>query len=72
MAASKRIKGVSSFTKQLLGEGETTRADFKRTSDGISADDFVAFANSESILRTLQARSVLIERVDTFALRVVP
>lgn len=47
MATPKRIKGVSSVTKQLLGEGETTRADFKRASDGISADDFVAFANSE-------------------------
>lgn len=47
MAVKKRIKNLSVLSRQLLAEGESVRADFKRAPDGISADDLVAFANSE-------------------------
>jgi Putative DNA-binding domain len=48
MAIKKRIKELSKLTRELLAEGESVRADFKRLPDGISADDLVAFANSEA------------------------
>lgn len=47
MAIKKRIKKLSKLTRELLAEGESVRSDFKRQPDGISADDLVAFANSE-------------------------
>lgn len=47
MAIKKRIKSLSKLTRELLAEGESTRSDFKRLPNGISADDLVAFANSE-------------------------
>lgn len=47
MGLKKRIKTVSQLTKELLLEGESGRADFKRQPDGISAEDLVAFANSD-------------------------
>lgn len=47
MGLKKRIKTVSQLTKELLSEGESARADFKRQPDGISAEDLVAFANSD-------------------------
>jgi hypothetical protein len=47
MAIRKRIKNLSKLTRELLAEGESVRSDFKRLPDGISADDLVAFANSE-------------------------
>lgn len=47
MAIKKRIKSLRKFTRELLAEGESERSDFKRLPDGISADDLVAFANSE-------------------------
>lgn len=46
MAAPKRLKTVSAATQSLLLQGESSRADFKRAPEGISADDLVAFANS--------------------------
>lgn len=48
MAIKKRIKNLSKLTRELLFEGESGRSDFKRSPDGISADDLVAFANSEA------------------------
>jgi hypothetical protein len=48
MAIKKRIKNLSKLTRELLAEGESVRSDFKRLPDGISADDLVAFANSEA------------------------
>lgn len=48
MAIKKRIKNLSKLTRELLTEGEGVRSDFKRLPDGISADDLVAFANSEA------------------------
>lgn len=47
MAIKKRIKGKSALTRELLSEGESVRADFKRQPDGINAEDLVSFANSE-------------------------
>lgn len=47
MGLKKRIKTVSHLTRELLSEGESVRADFKRQPDGISAEDLVAFANSD-------------------------
>jgi hypothetical protein len=47
MAIKKRIKGISALTRELLSEGESVRADFKRQPDGINAEDLVSFANSE-------------------------
>lgn len=47
MAIKKRLKNLSKLTRQLLSEGESARSDFKRIPDGISADDLVAFANSD-------------------------
>ena len=48
MATPKRLKTVSSATQTLLLQGESERADFKRAPAGISADDLVAFANSNT------------------------
>lgn len=48
MAANRRIKGLSSTTRALLAGGEGDEADFKKIPEGISQDDLVAFANSES------------------------
>lgn len=47
MAIKRRIKNLSKLTRELLAEGESGRSDFKRSPEGISADDLVAFANSE-------------------------
>lgn len=47
MAIKKRTKNLSALTRALLAEGESGRSDFKRIPDGISADDLVAFANSD-------------------------
>lgn len=47
MAIKKRTKNLSMLTRTLLAEGESGRSDFKRIPDGISADDLVAFANSD-------------------------
>lgn len=47
MTIKKRMKDLSRITRELLAEGESGRSDFKRSPDGISADDLVAFANSE-------------------------
>jgi predicted GNAT family N-acyltransferase len=48
MGLKKRIKTISRLTQSFIAEGESERADFKRLPEGISADDLVAFANSES------------------------
>ena len=48
MAIKKRIKNLSKLTRELLAEGESVWSDFKRLPEGISADDLVAFANSEA------------------------
>lgn len=48
MAVKRRLKNLSKLTRELLGEGESERSDFKRRPDGISADDLVSFANSET------------------------
>lgn len=48
MAIKKRIKNLSKLARELLAEGESVRSDFKRSPEGISADDLVAFANSEA------------------------
>jgi hypothetical protein len=47
MGPSKRNSRTSGHTANLLREGESQRGDFKRAPEGISADDLVAFANSE-------------------------
>ncbi|NOT42956.1 MAG: ATP-binding protein [Alphaproteobacteria bacterium] len=62
MAIPRRINGISSDTMKLLRAGEGQRADFKRTPDAISADDLVAFANSDvggSILAGVDERAGL-------------
>lgn len=46
MTDRKRLKSLSDATRAFLASGEGQVVDFKRTSDGISADDLVAFANS--------------------------
>lgn len=46
MGKQKRLKHLSALTKKLLNEGESEQADFKRTGDGLSAEDLVAFANT--------------------------
>lgn len=48
MPPRKRINTISRLTRTLLAEGESERVDFKRTPEGISAEDLVAFANSEA------------------------
>lgn len=48
MGLQKRTKTLSSLSRTLLAEGESERADFKRSPDGVSADDLVAFANSDA------------------------
>jgi hypothetical protein len=40
------MKTLSALTRRLFAEGESNAADFKRTPDGVSADDLVSFANS--------------------------
>jgi predicted HTH transcriptional regulator len=45
---ARRTKTISKSTRTLLAEGESERADFKRTPDGISAEDLVSFANTEA------------------------
>ena len=60
MVTRRRTRGVSTHIKNLLREGESEHADFKRAPDGISTDDLVAFANSErggSILAGVDERS---------------
>jgi hypothetical protein len=46
--AARRTNAISSTTKALLAQGESERVDFKRTPDGISADDLVSFANADA------------------------
>ncbi|MDX0979870.1 hypothetical protein GOE03_28375 [Sinorhizobium medicae] len=48
MGLKKRTKTLSSLSRTLLSEGESEHVDFKRSPDGVSADDLVAFANSDS------------------------
>lgn len=47
MAIEKKSKSLSKATKTLSSGGETEYVDFKRTSDGVHADDLVSFANSD-------------------------
>ncbi|MCW1753033.1 RNA-binding domain-containing protein [Rhizobium acaciae] len=47
MTSNKRSKALSSLTLSLLTGGESNKVDFKKIPDGVSADDLVAFANSE-------------------------
>lgn len=42
----KRLRSLSDATRRFLAAGEGQLVDFKRSSDGISADDLVSFANS--------------------------
>lgn len=61
MASNRRIKGLSALTRTLLAGGEGDEVDFKKVPDGISQDDLVAFANSETggtILVGIVERSV--------------
>jgi predicted HTH transcriptional regulator len=46
MSEQKRLKTLSAVTRQFLVAGEGQLVDFKRSSDGISAEDLVAFANA--------------------------
>ncbi len=46
MVEPKRLKNLSAETREFLASGEGQLVDFKRTSDGISADDLVSFANA--------------------------
>lgn len=46
MSEQKRLKSLSVTTRKFLDAGEGQLVDFKRTPDGISADDLVAFANA--------------------------
>lgn len=48
MARQRRTTTISKGTRALLLQGESEGADFKRTADGVSTDDLVAFANTES------------------------
>ncbi len=48
MSIKRRTQKLSKITRDLLAEGESARADFKRSPDGISVDDLVSFANSRS------------------------
>ncbi|MGE4218595.1 MAG: helix-turn-helix domain-containing protein [Alphaproteobacteria bacterium] len=47
MGLKKRTQRIGRLTRELLAEGESSRVDFKRQPDGISAEDIVAFANSD-------------------------
>jgi len=47
MGLQKRVKALSKATKAFLLAGESERVDFKRTPDGVSTDDLVAFANTD-------------------------
>jgi cytidylate kinase len=61
MGLKKRIKSISRITRELLAEGESLRVDFKRQPSGISAEDLVAFANSDdggNILAGVDEQSV--------------
>jgi len=46
MIDPKRLKSLSDATRRFLAAGEGQLVDFKRSSEGISADDLVSFANS--------------------------
>ncbi len=46
MTEPKRLETLSAVTRAFLAAGEGQLVDFKRTSDGISADDLVSFANA--------------------------
>lgn len=46
MADQKRLKTLSATSRQFLASGEGQLVDFKRTPDGISAEDLVSFANA--------------------------
>ncbi len=46
MSEQKRLKLLSTTTRAFLASGEGQLVDFKRASDGISAEDLVAFANA--------------------------
>ncbi len=48
MGLRRRSKSISALTRSLLSEGESERADFKRSPDGVSVDDLVAFANTDA------------------------
>jgi hypothetical protein len=48
MAIEKRSKSISRRTRDLLDGGESALVDFKRGPDGVHAEDFVSFANSET------------------------
>ncbi len=48
MPNKKHSKNISPLVKSLLSEGESERVDFKRTPEGVSAEDFVAFANTNA------------------------
>lgn len=47
MPTQKRLKSLSRTTCGFLASGEGQAVDFKRTPDSISAEDLVAFANTE-------------------------
>lgn len=46
MPTKRKLKKLSKITQSLLVEGESNHADFKRSPEGVSAEDLVAFANS--------------------------
>lgn len=48
MTSNRRIRGLSALTRSLLAGGEGDEVDFKKVPDGISQDDLVAFANSDT------------------------
>ena len=48
MPHRRRAKTISLSVQKLLADGESDRVDFKRTPDGVTAEDFVAFANSNA------------------------
>ncbi|WP_162246364.1 GNAT family N-acetyltransferase [Rhizobium sp. Root1204] len=48
MPPNKRIKGLSPLSRNLLAAGEGDEVDFKKIPDGVSQEDLVAFANSDT------------------------
>ncbi|MGO6947029.1 MULTISPECIES: GNAT family N-acetyltransferase [Rhizobium] len=46
MVSNRRSKTLTAKTRSLLAAGESDSVDFKKIADGLSADDLVAFANS--------------------------
>jgi hypothetical protein len=57
---ARRTKTISKATKALLAGGESERADFKRSPEGISVEDLVSFANTNgggSILVGIEERA---------------